>query len=228
MRDRAEAADPKATVRLTEEIGRIRLSESFFFRDFLHSEIAAATGISNLPNDVDAAVWVGRRLCQEVLEPLQSLLGPIRIRSGYRSERINAWGNNNRLGCATNESNYGRHIWDRADENGARGAMACVVIPALADHYEQTGDWQSFAWFLHDHLPYSEMTFFTRLAAFNIGWSERPRRTIDSFIAPAKGYLVRHDLFGSSSSNAEKYEHVRVLGSAAARAKHLEITRLGV
>ena len=181
-------------VRLIEDIGRIRLSKTFFFRDFLHSEIASTTGIPNVPGDLDAAVWAGKRLCDELLEPLQSLLGPIRIRSGYRSEAINQYGNDHRLGCASNVGNYGRHIWDRTDADGARGAMACIVVPALTDHYERTGDWQSFAWFMDEHLKYSEITFFTRLAAFNIGWSEAPRSTIDSFIAPHKGYLKRSDV----------------------------------
>jgi hypothetical protein len=150
------------------------------------------------------------------------MFGPIRIRSGYRSEAVNACGNRHRLGCASNASNFSRHIWDRPDENGARGAMACIVIPALTDHYEATGDWQSFAWFIHDHLPYSEMTFFTRLAAFNIGWSSAPRCTIDSFISPAKGYLVRGDLFGRPVGNDEKYKHVPLLRRAALQAKHLD------
>lgn len=117
-----------SAVRLTEDIGRIRLSKSFFFRDFLYSEVATVTGLPNIPTDVDAAVWAGRQLCEEILEPLQRLLGPIRIRSGYRSETVNRYGNHHRLGCASNESNFGRHIWDRPDERGARGAMACIVL----------------------------------------------------------------------------------------------------
>lgn len=213
---------PKAAVRLTEDIGRTRLSETFFFRDFLYSEIATVTGLPNIPSDVGAAVWAGRRLCQEVLEPLQSLLGPIRIRSGYRSELVNQYGNDHRLGCASNERNFGRHIWDQPDERGARGAMACIILPTLTDHYQRTGDWQSFAWFIHDHLPYSEMTFFSRLAAFNIGWSTAPRCTIDSFIAPNKGYLYRPDRLGEAATLSSAYEDIPKLRDATRRAKHLE------
>ncbi|WP_298123560.1 hypothetical protein [Brevundimonas sp.] len=218
-----------SAVRLTEDIGRIRLSKSFFFRDFLYSEVATVTGLPNIPSDLDAAVWAGRRLCEDILEPLQEMLGPIRIRSGYRSETVNRYGNHHRLGCASNQSNYGRHIWDRLDERGARGAMACVVLPPLTDHYQRTGDWQSFAWFLHDHLPYSEMTFFTRLAAFNIGWSEEPKRTIDSFISPQKGYLVRPDLLMAPDNHGPKYVNVPALKTAAARrAQHLDGPEGGV
>ena len=217
----------KTAIRLTEDIGRIRLSESFFFRDFLFSEIATVTGLPNIPNDVEEAVWAGRHLCQQVLEPLQQLLGPIRIRSGYRSDKVNQYGNDHRLGCASNTSNFGRHIWDCADADGARGAMACILIPSLTDHYERTGDWQSFAWFIHDHVSYSEMTFFTRLAAFNIGWSTAPKCTIDAFISPNKGYLHRPDLFASKKSNSEKYAHVPLLCAAAHRAKHLVLAVRG-
>ena len=46
------------------------------------------------------------------------------------------------------------------------------------------------AWWIHDNLPYSELQFFPKLAAFNIGWHERPRRRIYSFISP-RGLLTR-------------------------------------
>lgn len=39
------------TVRAAEEFGRVRLSHSFFMRDFLHSEITSLNGMANLPND---------------------------------------------------------------------------------------------------------------------------------------------------------------------------------
>jgi len=40
------------------------------------------------------------------------------------------------------------------------------------------------------------------LAAFNIGWRERPRRRIDSFIAP-KGCLTRPGMVNHAGSHAE-------------------------
>ena len=39
-------------------------------RDFLHSEIAAMTGMPNLPDDPDLAIAAGRKLCECLLEPL--------------------------------------------------------------------------------------------------------------------------------------------------------------
>src|SRR5258708_5373362 len=54
----------------------------------------------------------------------------------------------------------------------------------------QGGDWRSLAYWIHDHLPYSRLQFFPKLAAFNISWNERPVRSIYSFVRPA-GYLLR-------------------------------------
>lgn len=52
------------------EFGRIRLSDTFFMRDFLFSDIAALHGFSNIPDDPDLAVAAGTKLCTELLEPL--------------------------------------------------------------------------------------------------------------------------------------------------------------
>jgi len=111
-------------------------------------------------------------------------------RSAYRAPAVNAFGNAHRLSCASNERNYARHIWDRRDARGCMGALATVVIPWFADRYAEGADWRAMAWWIHDHLPYSELQFFPKLAAFNIGWHERPKRRIDSFIPP-RGCLTR-------------------------------------
>src|SRR5947209_18476048 len=44
------------SVRSLQQLGRVRLSSSFFMRDFLHSEIADLHGIPNIPNDPDLAI----------------------------------------------------------------------------------------------------------------------------------------------------------------------------
>ena len=75
-----------------EELGRVRLSEHFFMRDFLHSEIAAWHGLRNIPDHPDAAIYPGQQLCQQLLEPLQATFGRIHVRSGYRSRAVNAAG----------------------------------------------------------------------------------------------------------------------------------------
>ena len=120
----------------------------------------------------------------------EATFGRLAIRSGYRAPAVNAFGNAHRLSCASNERNCARHIWDRRDARGCMGAVTTVVIPWFADRYAEGADWRAMAWWIHDHIPYSELQFFPKLAAFNIGWHERPKRRIDSFIPP-RGCLTR-------------------------------------
>jgi hypothetical protein len=56
------------TVDALETLGRVRLSPSFFMRDFLYSEIANFYGKQNIPQDPDLAIANGKRLCEELLE----------------------------------------------------------------------------------------------------------------------------------------------------------------
>lgn len=192
------------TVSALENLGRVRLSKSFYFRDFLYSEIANLYGMPNLPDEPDLAITVGRHLCEELLEPLQDTFGRIAIRSAYRSSTINDFGNRNKLNCASNKKNRAAHIWDRLDENGHMGATACIVIPWFADRYADGADWRAMAWWIHDHLPYSSMFFFPKLAAFNIRWHECPERRIDSYISP-KGCLTRPEMENNRVNHAEWY-----------------------
>ena len=193
------------SVRTAEAFGRVRLSPSFYMRDFLHSEIGDIHGISNLPDDPDLAIIAGQRLCEELLEPMQSTFGRIAVRSAYRSPAVNAYGNTHYNSCGSNERNFSRHIWDRRDRDGCIGAMASIVVPWFADRYAQGAPWQAMAWWVHDHLPYSELQFFPKLAAFNIAWHERPKRRIYSFIAP-RGLLTKPGMSNHGGSHAELYE----------------------
>jgi hypothetical protein len=175
-----------------EEFGRVRLSRSFFMRDFLYSEAANFYGAQNIPTHPDLAVEVGKRLCEDLLEPLNATFGRIAIRSSYRSASINALCNEKGHSCASNEKNYAGHIWDRLDSEGRKGATACVVVPWFAERYSNGADWRALAYWIHNHLPYSELQFFPKLAAFNISWHEKPKRSIHSYIEPT-GYLLRGD-----------------------------------
>jgi hypothetical protein len=173
-----------------ENLGRVRLSRSFYMRDFLYSEISNFYGVPNIPAHPGLAVENGRRLCEDLLEPLQATFGRVAVRSAYRSEAVNALGNEKGHNCASNESNFAGHIWDRLDKEGLRGAAACVVIPWFTQRYEAGADWRALAYWIHNHLPYSRLQFFPKLCAFNITWHEKPKRSISSFIAP-KGRLLR-------------------------------------
>ena len=192
-------------MKAVEEFGRTRLSPSFFMRDFLFSEIAAINGMSNLPSNPDLAIETGTRLCTDLLEPLNATFGRIAIRSAYRSEEVNAFGNANALNCSANEANFAAHIWDRRDRDGFAGATACVVVPWFADRYAAGTDWRAMAWWIHDHLPYGSLTFFPKLAAFNISWHQQPERRIDSYVA-AKGTLTKPGMDNWDGSHADQYE----------------------
>lgn len=132
-----------------EDLGRVRLSENFFMRDMLYSEIANHYGIPNVPDDPDMAITAGTRLCEEVLEPIWAKLGRISIRSAYRSCAVNEAGVG-KHSCARNEANYAAHIWDRRDQDGWMGATACVVVHRFLPYYERTGDWKAHEWWVHE------------------------------------------------------------------------------
>lgn len=163
------------SVKSLEDLGRERLSPNFFMRDFLYSEIAQVEGLQNVPVDSDLAVRAGRKLCENVLEPIQKKLGRISVRSGYRSPQVNKIGNEKKYSCASNEKNRARHIWDLSDEAGNYGATACVVVNSFVEFYNETRDWTVLAWWLHDHITeYRDIMFFPKLAAFNISWYSGP------------------------------------------------------
>ncbi len=199
-----------ASVKTLEDLGRRKLSTSFFMREFLYSEISQIERIPNIPTDPELAVAAGSGLCEHVLEPLQAQLGRISIRSAFRAASVNEVGaaNGNQYGCASNEANRARHIWDERDAEGTMGAMACVVLTTYLPYFQSTKDWQALAWWIHDNIPaYSELEFFTKneVLAFNIGWRERdPRKTIHAW-APKRVCLTKPGLPNHNSSHKAAY-----------------------
>jgi len=147
-----------------DKFGRIRLSKHFFMRDFLYSEISNFYEIQNLPTNPERAIEAGKKLCEELLEPLNATFGRISVRSAYRSQAVNQFGNENKLNCASNEANYAHHIWDMPDhENKQLGATACICIPWFMDKYNAGADWRSLAY---------------------ISWHESPKKNITSWMSP--------------------------------------------
>src|SRR6516225_4201946 len=65
--------------------------------------------------------------------------------------------------------------------------------------------WQAMAWWIHDNLPYSELQFFPKLFAFNIGWHEAPKRTIYSFIEP-RGFLTKPGFSNHDCDHSHSYK----------------------
>ena len=172
------------TVQELTDLGRVRLSEHFFMREMLYSEVANFHGIPNIPEDPDLAIETGKRLCQEILEPLYRTFGHVTVRSAYRSPEVNAYCNRRYVEsgksdtgyfCSDNTYNAARHIWDRRDTDGFIGATVSLVIPWYLPHFEKSGDARPLAWWIKDHVPaYAELIFFPWLCAFNIRWYEGP------------------------------------------------------
>jgi hypothetical protein len=192
------------SMRALEDLGRVRLSANFFMRDFLFSEIAGFYGIPNIPSDPEAAIVAGRRLCEDLLEPLQSTFGRIAVRSGYRAPEVTEFGNR-RGECGSVAVNAAYHIWDMRDGDGRMGAAACIVLPWFADRYADGEDWRKLAWWIHDHLPYAHLEFYPKLCAFNIQWHELPLKRIDSHIEP-RGCLTKPGMEGHAGDHSQWYE----------------------
>lgn len=193
---------PKSVESL-EKLGRVRLSPSFYMREFLYSEVANFYGIPNIPDDPDTAIEAGKHLCEELLEPLQATFGRISIRSGYRSKELNRICNERGHNCSKDSS--AAHTWDVRSEAGKIGAMACIVVNWYLPRYEETSDFRPLAWWIHDNLPYSSMCFFSKLCAFNLGWYEEPTRVIYSYIEP-KGYLTKRGMDNHEGDHSEWYQ----------------------
>jgi hypothetical protein len=202
-----------------EALGRIRLSENFFMRDFLYSEIANHYGMTNAPDHPDLAIEAGRALCANLLEPLQARFGKVSIRSAYRSPSVNQRGNEGGHNCASNEKNLAGHIWDYRDREGRMGACASIVVNSFIPYYERTRDWQAMAWWVHDHLEYSSMEFFPKLAAFNLQWREEPERTIYGFVPP-RGWLTKPGMENHAGNHEARYADWLASQEAAAGKNH--------
>lgn len=186
-----------ASVAELTDLGRVRLSEHFFMRDMLYSEVSNFFGVPNIPEDPELAIEVGRRLCVELLEPLHAKFGHVSVRSAYRSPTLNGYCNERFVAgdaacwCTDNDVNAARHIWDRRDAAGHCGGTATIVIPVYLAHYEKTGDYRPLAWWIRDHLPgYAEIFFFEKLCAFNIRWYEGPSDQAIWFLAPPRRDLL--------------------------------------
>lgn len=93
--------------------------------------------------------------------------------------------------------------------DAALGNLLCDINSYIR-HYEETGDWQALAWWIHDHLPYSRLVFFPKLCAFNLTWHEQPERRIESYIIP-KGTLTKPGMDNHEGDRSALYQEVLVL-----------------
>lgn len=246
-------APDASVVNALGDFGRERLSKHYFMRDFLYSEVAEVHGIPNVPDDAELAVKAGTALCRNLLEPLRHIFGHVTIRSAFRSANVNGFCNCHNMNCSSNKASYANHIWDHTDGDGFMGATACIVIPWFVDWMnEKKGrDWRVLAWFIHDHLPYSEMVFFVRNAAVNltwrgdpcdpaqdgdvrafdgscgsIVWRSEPRRYVSSFQEPAGWSVKNGELREGRARSVDYVDFLHDLNRSASRADHLKQLRI--
>lgn len=205
-----------SSVRALEDFGRVRLSKSFFMRDMLYSEISNVHNVPNIPTNPDLAIQAGERLCQDLLDPLVEQFGRISIRSAYRSSAVNDFGHKNGLGCADNNYNHAKHIWDVRDRDGYFGASANIVVNGFLPYFERTGDWQSLAWWIHDHLPYSNLCFYPTLGTCDVSWHQKPIKEIFSFVEP-EGLLMKPGMDHHGGDHSVRYrDMLQVAGRSKA------------
>ncbi len=208
-------------------LGRVRLSEHFFMREMLYSEVGNFYGVANYPEDADLAVQVGTKLCQNLLEPLRAALGHVSIRSAYRSPTLNAYCHRlheqgvAEAWCVSNEENAAYHIWDRRDQRAHAGATATIVIPAYIAHHEKTREWRPLGWWIRDHLEhYAQVSFFRNLCAFNIRWYEgQTDQSIAYLDPPQRETLTRRGDVSFEGDHRRYYDHVPVLARASTAAR---------
>lgn len=211
---------PASIAELTD-LGRVRLSEHFFMREMLYSEVANFCGVPNYPDEPDLAIQVGRRLCETILEPLRSAFGHVTVRSAFRSATLNGYGNtlfsagDTASWCSTNDYNYARHIWDRRDGNGRLGGCATIVLPTYLDHFERSKDWRTLGWWIRDNIPvHDEVIFFDHLCAFNIRWYEGDGDQSISYLPTGSAdtsneeLLTRRDMPDFASDHSANYAGV--------------------
>ena len=206
---------PNSVAALTE-LGRVRLSEHFFMRDMLYSEVANFHGLLNSPDDPDLAIAAGERLCRLVLEPLHRAFGGIAVRSAYRSAAVNdycyrrrAEGHGDAYYCSDNVYSAARHIWDLRDADGFMGATASVVVPWYLGRFEESGDFKPLAWWICDHLEdYAEVSFYPWLCVFNVRWYEGPSDKAIYWNSPAlpeARLLIERGMAGFDGDHADAY-----------------------
>lgn len=207
---------PIMDVATLTEYGRQRLSEHFFMREMLYSEVGNLHGIPNLPERPELALQVGREVALRLLEPLKRAFGHVSIRSAYRSPTLNAFCNERfRAGdtacwCTDNDINAARHIWDRRDGDGHLGGTVTVFVPAYLEHYRKTGDYRPLAWWIRDHIgDYSELFFFRKLCAFNIRWYQGPSdKAIWYLDPPVRDMLTKVGMDGFDSDHSQIYRNI--------------------
>ena len=87
------------------------------------------------------------------------------------------------------------------------GATVCIVVPSFYDRFPNDGDWKKLAWWIHDHLPYNEMTFFRRYWAFNVNWRENPVRQVYNWMEVPR-WLTKPGMENNTGSHEQLWSGI--------------------
>ena len=199
-----------ASMKALEELGRVRLSEHFFMREMLYSEIANFHGIPNIPDDPDLAIAAGTRLCEDLLEPLHATFGHVSVRSAFRlrrGEHLRRRPAGQRLlvrcdgvepfpPCVGPAGRRGLHGGDRLHRRS-------LVHPTFRGRYALGGarlvGARPPAVFGHDVLRRKG-----RNCAFNLRWHEKPARRIEAF-SPRRLLLTKPGCANHAGDHSSEY-----------------------
>ena len=192
-----------------EELGRVQSQPRF-----LHAQLSVfprsptSMACPNIPEDPDLAIAAGMQLCKELLEPLQKDLWTpgVFARAIARPQVTKfcgkcpgAW---RRRRAITPPITSGTCAIRNGTDGGERPASSFHGSWSVT---AKGADWRGLAWWIHDHLPYSHLEFYSKVAAFNIQWREEPARRIDSFISP-RGCLTKPGMANHQGYHSRWYE----------------------
>lgn len=112
----------------------MKLSDHFSVAELSFSETAVRLGIDNTPDD--EAIRYLSILCEEVLEPLRAIVGPIHVTSGFRCLELNR---------ALRSKDTSHHRFGRAADIQVKGMTPLEVCNTVIEQR------LPFAELIHEH-----------------------------------------------------------------------------
>lgn len=68
-------------------VANIKLTKNFSLPELAFSQTAVDHNLENIPNEKEIKNL--RLLCEKILQPARDALGPLKVNSGFRSEKVN-------------------------------------------------------------------------------------------------------------------------------------------
>ncbi len=147
------------------KLARVRLSQSFFMRDFLYSDITVEREETNVPIRSELAVIAGRELCRTILEPLAQTFGGLTIVCGYL----------NPTHCRLNRRDPKVHCWGFLDDNETIVAGASIYLPWFMDQHSLATDGKYLAGWVIQNLPCDHVLLDCDDNSIILCWTPKPR-----------------------------------------------------